>query len=136
MKRPLLPVALFYVGGLLLADLVQPPLSLLFAVALGLFVLTLIWARARVVLLWPLLVLVGWTNLVSRTAVLSPHDLRLLVGNEPVLTTVRGRLDETPSLRVYEHEDRESSRTLARLTVTAVAQHGAWHPASGCHGDH
>lgn len=131
MKRPLLPVALCYVGGLLLAEAVQPPLLFLFVGAFSLLLLACCWARARGLLLWPLLVLVGWTNLVSRTAVLSPHDLRLIIGPEPVLATVRGTLEETPSLRVYEQGDRETSRTLVPLSITALARGETWQPASG-----
>ncbi|MFO1513177.1 MAG: ComEC/Rec2 family competence protein [Verrucomicrobiota bacterium] len=131
MKRPLLPVALCYVGGLLLAEAVQPPLLLLFLGAFGLLGLSLFGSQARGYLLWPLLVLVGWTNLVSRTAVTSPHDLRLIVGSEPMLTTVRGTLEETPNLRVYDRGDHETSHTLVPLRVTALAQRDNWQPASG-----
>ena len=131
MKRPLLPVALCYVGGLLLAEALQPPLPLLFAGAFSLLLVALLWTRVRIFLLWPLLVLVGWTNLVSHTAVLSPHDLRTILGNEPALATVRGRLEETPSLRVYEQADREISRTLVPVTVSALARRDAWQPATG-----
>jgi len=131
MKRPLLPVALCYVGGLLLAEAVQPPLWLLFLGAFGLLIPALFWTRSRGFVLWPLLVLVGWTNLVSRTAVLSPYDLRRLVGNEAALATVRGTLEETPSLRVYDHGDQETSRTLVPLRVTALARREHWQAASG-----
>jgi competence protein ComEC len=131
MKRPLLPVALCYVGGLLLAEAVQPPLLLLFLAAFGLLVGALCWSRARLILLWPLLVLVGWTNLVTRTAVLSPHDLRIIVGPEPALVTVRGQLEETPSLRIYERGDQETSHTLVPLHLTALARREDWQPAHG-----
>mgnify|MGYP007068777315 CR=1 FL=1 len=36
MKRPLVWIALVYIGGLLLAELYQPPLVPLFAISLGL----------------------------------------------------------------------------------------------------
>ena len=99
MKRPLLPVALCYGGGLLLADAIQPPLLYLFVVTFLLLVLAVAWSRARIFLLWPLLVLVGWTNLVSHTMVLSPNDLRTIIGNEANLAKVRGTLVETPTRR-------------------------------------
>jgi competence protein ComEC len=131
MKRPLLPVALCYVGGLLLADAIQPPLLYLFIGTFLLLLLAIAWARGRIFLLWPLLVLVGWTNLISRTAVLSPNDLRALLGNDPALVTVRGILVDTPSLRVYEHGNNETSRTLARLQITSLARREDWQPAAG-----
>lgn len=131
MKRPLLPVALCYVGGLLLAEAVQPPLLFLFVGGFALLLLSLVSTRARPLLLWPLIVVVGWTNLVSRITVLSPHDLRHIVGDEPALVTLRGRLTETPALRQYQHGDQESSRTMARLRVTALGQRDQWQPATG-----
>jgi competence protein ComEC len=131
MKRPLLPVALCYVGGLLLAEALQPPLPLLFGVAFALLIPALLWNRARPLLTWPLLVIVGWTNLVSRTAVLSPHDLRHLLGGAPALVTVRGTLEQTPSLRVYQHGDQETVRSLVPVRVAAMARRDQWQPAHG-----
>jgi len=131
MKRPLLPVALFYVGGLLLAETARPPLAVLFSLAFVILLLAILWSRARAWLIWPLLVVVGWTNLVSRTAVISPHDLRSVIGSEPALVTVRGRLMETPSLRVYDHGETEAMHTLARVSVTAIAREENWQPAVG-----
>jgi competence protein ComEC len=131
MKRPLLPVALCYVGGLLLAEAVQPPLLFLFVGTFLLLFAALLWNRARPLLLWPLLVAVGWTNLVSRTAIVSPHDLRLVIGTEPVLVTVRGTLEETPSLRLYERGGEVASRALVPLRVTALARQEQWQPAMG-----
>lgn len=131
MKRPLLPVALVYVGGLLLAEAIQPPLFLRFSLAFTLLLLTLAWARARAVLIWPLLAVVAWVNLGSRMAVVSPNDLRKVAGHEAALVTVRGTLAETPTLRIYGHGELESFRTLARIRVQALARGGAWQPAEG-----
>src|SRR5258706_15407948 len=102
MKRPLAIVALLYGGGLLLADFFQPSLAGLFVVAFGLAGVALFWTKARPFLLWPLLVLTGWTNLTLRTAIISPVDLRVIVGERTELITLRGRLCETPYQRVYE----------------------------------
>jgi len=131
MKRPLLPVALCYVGGLLLAEAVQPPLLFLFVGTSLLLVTALLWSRARPFLLWPLLVAVGWTNLASRTTIVSPHDLRLVVGDKPALVTVRGILEETPSLRLYDRDGEVASRAIVPLSVSALARHEQWQPAVG-----
>lgn len=131
MKRPLLPVALVYVGGLLLAEAIQPPLLFLFTLTFAVLILTLVWERARAFLIWPLLMVVAWVNLVSRTAVVSPNDLRKVADLEPALVTVRGTLAETPCLRVYGHGELESFRTLARIRVTALARGDNWQPADG-----
>lgn len=131
MKRPLLPVALYYAGGLLLAEAVQAPLLFLFTFSFALLLAALIFSRARPVLLGLLLVFVGWTNLTNRNAITAPHDLRTLVGPEPVLATLRGTLTETPSVRVHERQGQELARSLVPLQVTACAANGIWQPASG-----
>src|SRR6188768_2210345 len=128
MKRPLLPVALCYVGGLLLANTVPLPLFSLFAACFGSPLVATLFARTRNFLLWPLLILVGWTNLTHRTAILSPYDLRLVAGQQPLLTTLRGTLAETPSLRRHERDGKEFARTLVPLDVTALATNGNWQP--------
>ena len=88
MKRPLIPVALLYVFGLLLAPLPVPLLPL-FAVAFTLLLLSLAWSRARPALLCVLIILAGWINLAQRTAILSPIDLRTQLTNSVASITVR-----------------------------------------------
>jgi hypothetical protein len=106
MKRPLVGVTLVYAGGLLLAEGFQPPLIVLFAISFGLAAAAVCLAVARPWLLWPLLLVAGWTNLVCRTAPISPHDLRLLQGETAQLVTVRGKLCETPGHRIYVRDGR------------------------------
>ncbi len=90
MKRPLIPVALLYVSGILMAALPVPLLPL-FITAFILGFLCLIWNRANRVLLCALLVLAGWLNLAEHTAILSPHDLRIQFTHGDELVTVRVR---------------------------------------------
>jgi len=74
----------------------------------------------------------GLVNTSLQTHVLSPFDLRRILGTEPHLVTVRGKVTETPSLRVYQEGDRSRWRTLARLHVTALRlDKGEWQPAFG-----
>ncbi len=120
MKHPFVTVALVYGGGLVLGDYVQPPVGLLFLVALAVAVLAAAWTRARARLLWPLVFLCGWTNLVSRTAILSPRDLRAVLTSGPEIVTVRGTLEETPSQRVYMQDQREVSRSLVVLETREI----------------
>ncbi|HEX2972179.1 MAG TPA: hypothetical protein VHP11_07590, partial [Tepidisphaeraceae bacterium] len=96
MKRPMVKVALVYAGGLLLAEWVAPPLGLLFVFGLSLTAAAITWPAGRRWLMWPLILLTGWINLLQHTAILSPVDLRLLQGEAPALATVRGVLLETP----------------------------------------
>src|ERR1039458_3434775 len=107
MSRPLVAVVFAYAAGLLLAQIFQPPLVALFTASFLVLVLVLILGKFRSILLWPLLALVGWTNFAARTAVVSPNDLRTLLGNEPALVTVRGELAETPRLKIVERDDEE-----------------------------
>src|SRR5712691_11756956 len=132
MRRPLLPVGLFYVAGILLSDLFFVSPIFLLVSGLGLALMTLLCGRARPWLLFALIVLTGWSNVALRTAILSPHDLRILIGDVPGLATIRGTLRETPTLRVFEHDDKPSWRTMAQLNVTAIRMaHQPWRQADG-----
>jgi hypothetical protein len=144
MKRPLVAVVSCYTVGLLLGGFFQRPLAGLFAASFVLLVLVLAclavaFTRRRVLaleklcpfLIWPLLALTGWANLASRTAVLSPNDLRAQPGDQPALATVRGTLVATPQLRVFERDAEESWRTLAQMQVTRRLRGTQWLPADG-----
>src|SRR5437773_32424 len=131
MNRPLAIVALLYVSGLLLGGFLALRLPWLFACSLGLAGASFVWSAARVYLLSLLAVLTGWTNLATRTAVISPCDLRTLVGTNLEFVTLRGTLCDTPSQRVYEYRDKESWRTLAPINVAVVQREAHWHPAFG-----
>jgi ComEC/Rec2-related protein len=131
MNRPLAIVALLYVSGVLLGAFLSPRLPLLFVFSLGLAAAAFVWNAARVYLLSLLAVLTGWTNLATRTAVISPFDLRTLVGTNLAFVTLRGTLCETPSQRAYEHRDKEAWHTLARLDVAALQRDARWRPAVG-----
>ena len=132
MKRPLLPVALLFSAGIALADVVETPLVPLFGAAGGLSVLALVWPRARPLLLAAAVFFAGWVNLSWRAATLSPHDLRTLAGETPVLVSLRGTLAATPAQRVRVRDDQEVWRTLAPLEVSAI-RFGprGWQPARG-----
>jgi competence protein ComEC len=132
MKRPLVSVALFYVGGILIACFIPIPPLLLLTTSLSLVVLTLAWPSARLVGLGALIFLTGWTNHTLRTAILSPHDLRRILGGQPEIVTLRGILRETPTQRIYERNQEESWRTMARMDVTALRRNRqSWQPAAG-----
>jgi hypothetical protein len=57
-----------YAAGLLLGQVFTLPLVLLFLVSFALLVPVMIFDKLRPWLLWPLLALAGWTNLVLHTA--------------------------------------------------------------------
>ena len=132
MKRPLLKVALLYASGLLLANFLAWPPFVMLAASLLVGVAAVVSSRGRASLLPLMLVLTGMTNLRLHTAILSPHDLRLLATNAAEIVTVRGSLRETPWLRVYEHDDAPVWRTIAQIEIREVrSQHGDWRRATG-----
>jgi ComEC/Rec2-related protein len=142
MKRPLVAVVSCYTVGLLLGEVFHPPLTALFAVSFIVLALAclaeaftprrvLILKKLRPFLIWPLLALAGWTNLASRTAVVSPDDLRTLIGNDAAIVTARGVLIETPHLKIIERDDQEIEHSLAKVQVTELRRGENWQPASG-----
>lgn len=131
MKRPLGLVVLLYGGGLLLGEFFHPPLSFLFAASLAITAAGAGFSRLRPFLLAALLVFTGWTNLVCRTAVISPHDLRRLLGERPELAEVRGVVEETPRVRISVRNGKQNARTLARFRIFALRRGGHWQPAFG-----
>jgi competence protein ComEC len=130
-KRPLVAVVSCYVIGLLIAKVFQPPLTALFAVSFLVLVPVFVFEKLRPFLLCALLALAGWTNLVSRTAVVSANDLRALLGNDAAIVTVRGTLLETPHIKIVERDDQETEHSLAQVRVTELRRGENWQPAAG-----
>ncbi|HLX71200.1 MAG TPA: ComEC/Rec2 family competence protein [Verrucomicrobiae bacterium] len=137
MKQPLGIVAVLYLLGLLLGNFFQLPLPCLFTVSLTVAVAAFLLHRLRSYLLWSLIILTGWTNLVWHTSVVSPIDLRVLLNDKPVLARVRGTLAATPTERLYVSDEEQVFRTTARINVTAFRNTSAtesntdWQPAFG-----
>jgi predicted membrane metal-binding protein len=64
--------------------------------------------------------------------VLSPYDLRALLQDRTELLDIRGRLVETPSLRIVERNEKESRHALAEMEINAVRRRNEnWQPAFG-----
>jgi ComEC/Rec2-related protein len=123
---------MLYSAGVLGASLVTVGWYSPLAIGLCTAAVTLGWLRARAVLLCVLVFATGWANYALQTASISPNDLRKILHQNPGLVTVRGTLRETPSLRVYERDEVETWRALARLEVVAIrVEGGDWHPATG-----
>jgi ComEC/Rec2-related protein len=132
MKHPLVAVALCYAAGIVMVDQFELPLAAMVVWALVVGGVALAWERGSRWLLGLLLVLAGAINGTLATAILSPLDLRVLMGDEPRLATVRGRLCETPIERVYEQDEQESWRTTAFVEVKWVQfGQGSWERAVG-----
>jgi len=131
MKRPLAAVVSFYAIGLLLAEIFQPPPAVLFFTSFFILVLALVLEKFRPILICLLLALVGWTNLVFHTAIISPDDLRNLTGNETEIAAIRGILIETPKIKISERDDQQIEHSLAQVRVAEIRRDGNWQPALG-----
>jgi competence protein ComEC len=131
MWQPLPLVVLLYVSGILLATRLALPLCWLFPSAVGSGVLALCVPKWRSVTLWPLVLLTGWINCVTHTAILSPRDLRILIGENTEYLTLRGELCETPIQRLVERDHQPATRSVARIQVKAFRRKSDWEPACG-----
>jgi competence protein ComEC len=132
MKRPLVPITVLYAGGILWGEYFRAPLIPLLAGCIGLVLVAIVWRVLRTWLLYALFFLTGWAGMLMSSAVISPHDLRTLLGSEPQIATVRADLTDTPSMREHETVNRLTVRTLARAQVTAIQFKGRdWQPAKG-----
>jgi ComEC/Rec2-related protein len=131
MNRPFVAVVLFYAVGLLIAQWVQAPLVILFSTSFFILAAAVAFKIIRTFLLGALLVLAGWTNLVFHTAVVSPDDLRTLIGDQADIVTVRGILAETPRIKIIERNDQETEHSLAEVKITEICRNEIWQPALG-----
>jgi len=132
-KQPLVTVALLYGAGVVLGNLVEAPLVLSFAAAFAFALCGLCWAAARLWLACAAVFLFGWINMSTRTAVLSPIDLRALLPDHATLVAVRGHLAETPAERLMSRDGVEKSHTIAVIEVDSIrTARGGWQPAFGC----
>src|SRR5205823_4147954 len=93
--------------------------------------LVLIAEKLRRTLVWPLLILAGWTNLIFHTAVLSPNDLRTLISDNTEIVVVRGTLAESPKTRIIERNGDSFEYSLTPLQASGICRGQVWQPAFG-----
>lgn len=133
MDQPLARLALVYGAGLVLAfwfpGAVPSAALLLGTLATGYACCRS--ERFRPLLLWPFLLLCGWTNLTLQTALISPDDLRVLNDGREELVTLRGALVEVPRQSIVVRRGDESIRTLAIVTVVELVREGVSEAAAG-----
>ena len=147
MKRPMLAVAGLYLAGILFSDWWSLPWSWLLLGAMGAALVSLIsgifaprweWTRERdwrgrfvaateSIALMLALFLAGAANQARHTAVISPSDLRRVMGNESAIVTLRGRITGVVSEKSF------GNATLVRvaLDVERVLRNEQWLVASG-----
>lgn len=133
MRRPLLLPALCVAAGIAAAEAVPGDagaLSVLPAL-LGL-ALAGLWTRGFAVGIGLALFGAGALSYQATQRPLAPDDLRGRVDASGELGTVRGILDETPSVRLTERRGQWVERTVVRLRVGGWRRPGeGWEPASG-----
>lgn len=131
MKRPLLPVALLYIGGILCGEYARPPLPWLFGASFLAAALALAIPRGRLWMLRLLLVLTGWTGACRDAAIVAPDDLRSIIGAQIQETQLRGVIQTPPVQRIFERGRRELSHSSALIRVNQMFVGGTWQPAFG-----
>ena len=131
MKHPLAGVMLGYASGVLLGHFIQPAPVPLWSLTIAAGILAFWTTRYQTGILWLFLVLSGWANLVSHTAIISPNDLRQILGNPPDLVAVRGVVAEPPQLKIVERRGLESEHSQTMVDVTGLRRDGHWTSAVG-----
>ena len=131
MKRPLLNVAVAFTAGILVGDFVHAPIVLLLGACGVLAIPALLFKRARWVAVTLLLFLLGWANMLWRTAVISPTDLHALLTDKPEIVTVHGTLDASPAEHIFERHHEGAMRTVAYVDVSAIERGTNTQPAKG-----
>ena len=131
MKRPLLPVALLYIGGILCGEYVRPALPILFGVSFLAAAIALAFPRGRFWLTGLLVVLTGWTGACWHAAILAPDDLRLQLGQRTEETRLRGMILAPPAQRIFERGGQEYSHSSVLIEANGIFVGNAWQPALG-----
>lgn len=131
MRRPLLSVAVLYTAGILVGEFLGGPLLGLSAACFFVGLGTILWRRGRFVLLPVFLLLLGWTNMVWRTTIVSPSDLRALLDEKPALASIRGKLIAAPMEHIFERHNEEAMRTVAYVDVSELGRGTNWQVAQG-----
>ena len=132
MKRPFGRPLLAYALGVLLAEYVQLPFLWILAGSAVFTVIALLQPNRWAWIILAGLAAAGATNLNLSQAILSPADLRRLIGEDTVLSNVRGKLRTTPEVRASFRKEREEFRYVAYLDATEIrTSESGWKPAVG-----
>ena len=129
MKCPLLAPIGWCAGGILCGWYLAVPLPLLWAVVV--VILVTAWSqRNRIWWIPALCLLFGWINTAVRTQVISASDLRLRIGDTPLLCQIHGRIDNRPIIS-RPVEERSSPRWRTVVNVQSLTANNQHLPAKG-----
>ena len=131
MVRPLTLVASAYAVGIVASRVLEAPPWLFLGIAAGLLLRAAMSERGRWTMALALFAALGAAHHAIDAQPLSPTDLRRVLGAEPQIATVRGRLVGPPVLKRMLIDDERVDRSLGRIAVHAVQTRGEWRPASG-----
>lgn len=131
MRAPFLHVVPSYVAGILLGRWFDVPLPLLVLVTTGCSVALFFKPKYATTLLFVALSAAGWMNHDWRTRVLSPHDLRAVVDEAPVLTQVVGTISEEPTIRKHVRAEKVTWSTQVLVDVAKLIRDGTEVDAHG-----
>ncbi len=129
-RYPSLALALAYMVGLIAAAQTQISSSLVL-LGIALAVLFPLGLPIRRITLLAAFAIIAWGNHWLHTAVLSGHDLRILIGNDPQLVTVQGRIASQPQTRAQIRQAETHFHSRVTLRVDSLSRHDQWQKASG-----
>src|SRR4051812_29195255 len=130
-KYPLLRPAIAMALGIVLASLLTLDWRLGFGSAALIGFAACLLKRQTVLLGCAFWFFVGASLLSFRYAPRDPTDLRRIIGDQPELVTVIGKLSEDPEHRVLEQDRRTRYRTTARVSVEQIKRDDASIAACG-----
>lgn len=132
-RHPLAPLGVVLAAGILAGRWVEvPPLGLLAATGAVAALGALSHHRGQGGLLWLVVFLLGWCNYSLRTAILNPHDLRVLMGEAADDVWLQGVLRDTPAVMVYGDAQEPYTNSTCTLRVEQIRWgRQPWQPAAG-----
>ncbi|MSU35620.1 MAG: ComEC family competence protein [Pedosphaera sp.] len=136
MKRPLLPIALLFAGGIIAGEWIQPSLFLMLGVGLALLAVAGVaghwsngWGGGCLALAC---FLAGWINQLSEETPWDPEDLRLKTDTSAWAASIRGTVTESCVYYPADASRRGDGRTTLVASLEAwVTNGGRWEAVSG-----
>ena len=122
MRRPFIIPVIVMCGGILAADCSSLPLAPLFSAAFASAGACLLHDQSRSYWLGFALFLFGWVNLATRTATVSPHDLRATLSEQHEFVELQGTLVGRPRELLTERNGIEFRHSVAIVRSTRIVR--------------
>ena len=130
-RRPCAFLAALLVLGILAGEFVLNPWLLAGALAVFLGAMLAIRLPARWLGIVAAALLLGWFLHHRHTAVRSPHDLRLRIGERARLCEIEGTVVSRPQSRVFASASSKRIQTQLDLKVSRICLQSSWQTAYG-----